>query len=118
MQASGSLSERMARWLLGHRSAVAALVVLMLGVAVWALPRLSTETGVDPFLDKSLPEYQLHEAVKRRFVSDETLLIAYEAPDLFSARNLQAIRALGEQLSQLRLGPDAFAPISKVESLA
>lgn len=104
--------------MVAHPFAVAGLLVALVAVAGSALPRLSFETGSDPFLDRTLPEHQVYEEVKRRFVSDETLLIAYEAQDVFSHQSLEAVRRIGDRLLELRLPKDGFAPIKKVDSLA
>jgi uncharacterized protein len=109
---------RLAGWMLARPWLIVVGLVTATAGAATALPRLTFDTGADRYLDKTLPDYRFNDEIKRRFVSDEVVLLVYEAPDLFTAESLSAVRRLGDALVGVRLPPDDFAPIREVDSLA
>jgi predicted RND superfamily exporter protein len=99
----GSLSVRIADWLLTRTGWVALLLGLLVAASVASMPFLHIVVGWDSFYDRTTAEQHQFDEVNAQFVGDDILYIGYESPDPFSNRALSSVRKLEEAIGNLTL---------------
>jgi predicted RND superfamily exporter protein len=94
--------------------------LLLIGCAAAAvLPHLKVQSGMSVFHRYDDPLWLALRQVERRFVNDDVVVIAYETDDLFAAKRLRELRALGEHILSLETSEKDPAPcFEDVVSLA
>lgn len=91
------------RFIVRHRYLVLALLVAMTIVAGWSLSRGVMATSMGTLFLGEDPRYAEYKKKVVRFGSEESTVIAFESPELFSPATLTR---LGQVVAQLKLMPD------------
>lgn len=114
-----SRSRRLARALLDRPVLPALVLAVAVGVIAWLLPKLRVDAGLELFLDRSAPVYQVLDRVNDKFVSDEVVFVAYHADDVFARHTLHSVRELGARFESLTFERDGqtLYPIEEITSL-
>lgn len=118
-RSDSDLAGRLTDWLLAHPRQVAVLLALVTVASLGTLPFLRLESGVDPFFDKTRPEYERLERINEMFGNDELVFVGYETDDVFSYESLVEIRALVEKIEDLTVssGGEVKPVVDDVTSL-
>ncbi len=90
-----------AGWTLAVLTVTAALAVLQIVDARSGTPRLELDPSIDRLLPDEDEDRRFYDRVRRIFGSDETLVVALVADDLFTAENLRRVARISRRLATL-----------------
>jgi len=96
-----AVEQRVAGWLVRHRTPLAILAVVVMIVSVAASRRLEFVRSIDTMFDRTDPALVPYRRMLRAFGSSEVVLAAYVDPDLFSPSGIERLRALTDTLAAL-----------------
>ncbi|HEB88801.1 MAG TPA: hypothetical protein ENI85_04450 [Deltaproteobacteria bacterium] len=86
--------ERWGRFVYRHRWSALVFSVLVTGWLVSFLPRLELDNSTESFLLKDDPAVIVYNAMRDQFGRDDRIILAVEAPDLFTPEFLSRLREL------------------------
>lgn len=89
------------RWVFRHPRLVLALTGVVLLLSLIILPKLQIDNSVDVFFNKKGANYINFEQWKQQFGSDQVVMIALQADDIFTTDHLSLISDLTEDCEML-----------------
>ncbi len=95
---------RICRWIAGHALLLLLLMFLAGGPAIFHLPRLRVNNGIDVWLDHHNPSYREYRRFQQTYGSDEWLIIAFETGEGTWRRHEERIRTISEDLAAVAPG--------------
>jgi predicted RND superfamily exporter protein len=95
------VADRVAGWLVARRGLLAAVGVALAAVSVERSRHLEFSRSIDAMFDRSDPALVPYARMTRAFGSNETVLAAYEDPDLFTPAGAARLRSLAEELAAI-----------------
>ena len=90
--------DRVATWLIAHRSLLALVAVGLAAVSVERARHLEFVRSIDTMFDRADPALGPYRRMARTFGSSEVVLAAYDDPDLFTAQGISRLRDLTARL--------------------
>jgi len=87
--------------ILDHPVIVISMTAILLMGSLFILPRLRIDNSVDVFFNKNGADYLNFENWKQQFGSDQVVMIAIQADDMFTAEHLTLISDLTEDCEML-----------------
>ena len=85
---AAGLAERMADWLVRFRGPLFLLAVVLVAVGVERARQLKFSRSIDAMFDRSDPALVPYARMTRTFGSNETVLAAYDDPQLFTSEGI------------------------------
>jgi len=92
---------RLAGFLVRHRIALAAVAVVLTGLAVRQSSFLEFSKSIDTMFDRSDPALVPYARMTRTFGSNEAVLAAYDDPNLFTPAGMERLRRLAADLDDV-----------------
>jgi len=102
--------------ILDHPVIVIAMTTAILFCSLIILPGLRIDNSVDVFFNKSGPNYLNFETWKQQFGSDQVVIIALQADDIFTSRHLNLISDL-TQACEMLPGVDQVTSLTTVNAI-
>ncbi|MCP4754548.1 MAG: RND family transporter [Proteobacteria bacterium] len=98
--------------LIRHRLKIWLGFILLFGVSVLGIPRLSIDMTMESFFEENDPVKLLYDQFRDTFGSDDSVYIVYEAADgdIFSDRSLRALQRLQDLLENPEAGENGDVP--------
>ncbi len=96
-----SFASRLSAFLVDRRLGLAVLAVAITAGAVLLSKRLEFSRSIDAMFDRSDPALVPYARMTRTFGSNETVLAAYDDPQLFTAEGIGRLRALATELGSV-----------------
>ena len=96
-----AVENRVANWLVRHRTPLAVLAVVVTIASVAESRRLEFVRSIDTMFDRADPALVPYRRMMRVFGASEVVLAAYDDPDLFSSQGIERLRALTDTLASL-----------------
>ena len=103
------ISQRYARWLLGHRALTVAIVAVVSVLAALSARGLRFDNAIDIWLLDDNPELQRYRSFLEEFGTDEFIVLAWETDDFLEAAELGRIRRLGRAIARLQHVRNVFS---------
>jgi len=94
-------ADRIAAWLVRWRMPLAVLAVVLVGLSVERARHLRFSRSIDAMFDRADPALVPYARMARTFGGSETVLAAYEDPDLFTPEGVARLAAVTAQLRAL-----------------
>ena len=96
-----AVPDRVASWLVRHRTPLACLAVVVTILSVAESRRLEFVRSIDTMFDRADPALVPYRRMIRAFGSSEVVLAAYDDPELFSTAGIERLRTLTDTLAAL-----------------
>ena len=96
-----AVPDRVASWLVRHRTPLACLAVVVTILSVAESRRLEFVRSIDTMFDRTDPALVPYRRMIRAFGSSEVVLAAYDDPELFSTAGIERLRTLTDTLAAL-----------------
>ena len=96
-----AVPDRVASWLVRHRTTLACLAVVVTILSVAESRRLEFVRSIDTMFDRADPALVPYRRMIRAFGSSEVVLAAYDDPELFSTAGIERLRTLTDTLAAL-----------------
>ena len=96
-----AVPDRVASWLVRHRTPLACLAVVVTILSVAESRRLEFVRSIDTMFDRTDPALVPYRRMIRAFGSSEVVLAAYDDPALFSTAGIERLRTLTDTLAAL-----------------
>ncbi|MFM9026325.1 MAG: efflux RND transporter permease subunit [Planctomycetaceae bacterium] len=93
------VADRVAGWLVARRGSLALVACALAVAAVDRARHLEYSRSIDAMFDRSDPALVPYARMTRSFGSNETVLAAYDDPDLFTPEGIARLRALASDLA-------------------
>jgi uncharacterized protein len=97
-------------FIIRHRYAVLVVLALLTGLASWSFSRGVAATSMGTLFLGEDPRYEEYKKKVARFGSEESTVVAFESPDLFSP---DVLTRLGQVVERLKMMPD----VASVQSI-
>jgi len=94
-------ADRIATWLVRHRTALAVVAVALAAVSVLQSRRLEFARSIETMFDRTDPALVPYRRMGRAFGSSEVVLAAYEDPRLFSPEGIARLRSLAGEVARV-----------------
>ena len=95
------VADRVAGWLVSRRGLLAVVGLAVAAVSVERSRHLEFSRSIDAMFDRSDPALVPYARMTRAFGSNETVLAAYEDPDLFTPAGAARLRSLAAELAEI-----------------
>lgn len=95
------VADRVANWLVRHRTLLAVFALVATIVSVAQSRRLEFSRSIDTMFDRTDPALLPYRRMHRAFGSSEVVLAAYDDPELFSTAGIERLRRLTDTIAAL-----------------
>ena len=93
------MCERAATWLIAQRRALAVIAIALAAAGVERARHLEFSRSIDTMFDRADPALVPYRRMARAFGSSEVVLVAYDAPDLFTPAGIDRLGAVTAALA-------------------
>jgi len=111
-----SLKNRFLDALVRHRWVLLLLALALTAAALWPASQLSFSYDIEAMFADDDPKLLAYLETNKAFGGHQTVVIAFEDPDLFTPDKMQRLQGLADQLSTIRLGE--HRPIVGIDTIA
>jgi len=95
------VADRVARWLVQHRTLLAVIAIVATIASVAQSRRLEFSRSIDTMFDRTDPSLKPYRRMIRAFGSSEVVLAAYDDPELFSRAGIERLRSLTDTIAAI-----------------